>query len=178
MAERLPNGVYTPDAIRPRYLNNGIDPLANCCLDLRKENQRNEASLGQDPPSPIPTHSALTNGTSGVNCLQRESHEADGMCIVSRMIANSNARNEHLNVEFTSKREIPTSTGKMQQFDAKEARPLQNIDNSFRSRLPPSAANQIESEWIEQYEPGVYITLMALHDGTRELKRVRFRYLR
>jgi len=59
-----------------------------------------------------------------------------------------------------------------------ESRPLRNTDNSFRSRLPTSAANQIESEWIEQYEPGVYITLMALHDGTRELKRVWFRYLR
>lgn len=35
---------------------------------------------------------------------------------------------------------------------------------------------QVEAEWIEQYEPGVYITLVALRDGTRDLKRVRFRY--
>jgi alpha-tubulin suppressor-like RCC1 family protein len=34
--------------------------------------------------------------------------------------------------------------------------------------------NQVEAEWIEQYEPGVYITLVALRDGTRDLKRVRF----
>ncbi|KAH0876074.1 hypothetical protein HID58_073436 [Brassica napus] len=34
--------------------------------------------------------------------------------------------------------------------------------------------NDVEAEWIEQYEPGVYITLVALHDGTRELRRVRF----
>ncbi|KAJ3683131.1 hypothetical protein LUZ60_013358 [Juncus effusus] len=33
---------------------------------------------------------------------------------------------------------------------------------------------QVEAEWIEQYEPGVYITLTALRDGTRDLKRVRF----
>ncbi|XP_010539723.1 PREDICTED: uncharacterized protein LOC104813703 isoform X2 [Tarenaya hassleriana] len=34
--------------------------------------------------------------------------------------------------------------------------------------------NQVEAEWIEQYEPGVYITLVALCDGTRDLRRVRF----
>ncbi|KAF7812954.1 PH, RCC1 and FYVE domains-containing protein 1 [Senna tora] len=49
-------------------------------------------------------------------------------------------------------------------------------DTGSRSRNAVMAANsnQIEAEWIEQYEPGVYITLMALRDGTRDLKRVRF----
>ena len=79
-----------------------------------------------------------------LSCLERENREADEMCMVSQTVSSSNPMNEHLNVECTSEREIPTTTGKMQQFDAKEARPLQNIDNSFRSRLPTSAANQIE----------------------------------
>ncbi|KAF2294334.1 hypothetical protein GH714_009384 [Hevea brasiliensis] len=35
-------------------------------------------------------------------------------------------------------------------------------------------SNEFEAEWIEQYEPDVYITLVALRDGTRDLKRVRF----
>lgn len=53
--------------------------------------------------------------------------------------------------------------------------------NSVRSSSVASAAGDsgrilVEAEWIEQYEPGVYITLMALQDGTRDLKRVRFRY--
>lgn len=39
------------------------------------------------------------------------------------------------------------------------------------------STNDVEAEWIEQYEPGVYITLVALHDGTRELRRVRFRFV-
>ncbi|KAJ4772456.1 Regulator of chromosome condensation (RCC1) family with FYVE zinc finger domain-containing protein [Rhynchospora pubera] len=42
---------------------------------------------------------------------------------------------------------------------------------------PPTAttnSSHVEAEWIEQYEPGVYLTLVALVDGTRELKRVRF----
>ncbi|KAJ6414457.1 hypothetical protein OIU84_003453 [Salix udensis] len=29
-------------------------------------------------------------------------------------------------------------------------------------------------EWVEQDEPGVYITLVSLHGGAKDLKRVRF----
>ncbi|CAA0813202.1 Regulator of chromosome condensation (RCC1) family with FYVE zinc finger domain [Striga hermonthica] len=32
-----------------------------------------------------------------------------------------------------------------------------------------------ENEWVEQDEPGVYITLTSLHGGLKDLKRVRFR---
>jgi hypothetical protein len=34
-----------------------------------------------------------------------------------------------------------------------------------------------EAEWVEQDEPGVYITLTSLPGGGKDLKRVRFRYL-
>ncbi|KAK9095643.1 hypothetical protein Scep_027112 [Stephania cephalantha] len=37
-----------------------------------------------------------------------------------------------------------------------------------------SNASDIESEWVEQDETGVYITIRQLPDGTRELRRVRF----
>ena len=33
-----------------------------------------------------------------------------------------------------------------------------------------------ENEWVEQDEPGVYITLTSLPGGAKDLKRVRFRY--
>jgi hypothetical protein len=33
----------------------------------------------------------------------------------------------------------------------------------------------METEWVEQDEPGVYITIRALPGGSRELRRVRFR---
>jgi hypothetical protein len=33
-----------------------------------------------------------------------------------------------------------------------------------------------ETEWVEQDEPGVYITLTSLSGGAIDLKRVRFRY--
>lgn len=34
-----------------------------------------------------------------------------------------------------------------------------------------------DSEWVEQDEPGVYITLTSLSGGVKDLKRVRFRYI-
>ncbi|KAL3535555.1 hypothetical protein ACH5RR_004016 [Cinchona calisaya] len=37
-----------------------------------------------------------------------------------------------------------------------------------------SNASDLETEWVEQDEPGVYITIRALADGRRELRRVRF----
>ncbi|KAK1262674.1 Protein Brevis radix-like 1 [Acorus gramineus] len=37
-----------------------------------------------------------------------------------------------------------------------------------------SNASDLETEWVEQDQPGVYITIRALPDGTRELRRVRF----
>ncbi|KAL3840104.1 hypothetical protein ACJIZ3_024695 [Penstemon smallii] len=60
--------------------------------------------------------------------------------------------------------------------DTKELGPYNESENSLKSRNPVVTSNtsQIEAEWIEQYEPGVYITLIALRDGTRDLKRVRF----
>ncbi|KAI9083879.1 hypothetical protein K1719_034137 [Acacia pycnantha] len=44
------------------------------------------------------------------------------------------------------------------------------------SRDEPSISNgsDMEAEWVEQDEPGVYITIRQLTDGTRELRRVRF----
>lgn len=43
--------------------------------------------------------------------------------------------------------------------------------------LSISNASDLETEWVEQDEPGVYITIRALPSGTRELRRVRFRFI-
>lgn len=37
-----------------------------------------------------------------------------------------------------------------------------------------SNGSDMENEWVEEDEPGVYITIRQLADGTRELRRVRF----
>jgi len=41
---------------------------------------------------------------------------------------------------------------------------------------PKDNESRNESEWVEQDEPGVYITLTSLAGGAIDLKRVRFRY--
>lgn len=46
---------------------------------------------------------------------------------------------------------------------------------SSRDDVSVSNASELETEWVEQDEPGVYITIRQLADGTRELRRVRFR---
>lgn len=43
------------------------------------------------------------------------------------------------------------------------------------ARTSGSAEDDLEREWVEQDEPGVYITIRALAGGGRELRRVRFR---
>lgn len=42
--------------------------------------------------------------------------------------------------------------------------------------LSISNASDFDNEWVEQDEPGVYITIRALPGGKKELRRVRFRY--
>lgn len=49
-------------------------------------------------------------------------------------------------------------------------------DRSGELSVSISNASDQETEWVEQDEPGVYITIRALPGGTRELRRVRFRY--
>ncbi|KAF1865916.1 hypothetical protein Lal_00033377 [Lupinus albus] len=46
-------------------------------------------------------------------------------------------------------------------------------DNSGEFSI--SNASDMETEWVEQDEPGVYITIRSLPGGARELRRVRFR---
>lgn len=56
-----------------------------------------------------------------------------------------------------------------------------SVDGSVRTSdgdqsedLSVSNASDLETEWIEQDEPGVYITIRALPGGSRELRRIRF----
>ncbi|KAK2406510.1 Protein Brevis radix-like 2 [Trifolium repens] len=47
-------------------------------------------------------------------------------------------------------------------------------EEDHSGELSISNASDMETEWVEQDEPGVYITIRALPGGTRELRRVRF----
>lgn len=55
-----------------------------------------------------------------------------------------------------------------------------SLDGSISSgehsgELSVSNTSDMETEWVEEDEPGVYITIRALPGGMRELRRVRFR---
>lgn len=77
-----------------------------------------------------------------------------------------------------------TSTPKVSSISGAKTE-TSSIDASIRSsfsrdadrsgELSISNASDLEPEWVEQDEPGVYITIGALPGGKRELKRVRFR---
>ncbi|CAH9080666.1 unnamed protein product [Cuscuta epithymum] len=47
-------------------------------------------------------------------------------------------------------------------------------DSREEASISVSNASEMDSEWVEEDEPGVYVTIRQLADGTRELRRVRF----
>ena len=81
----------------------------------------------------------------------------------------------------------PVSSGEQEQIsDGHNGLLVCNGPSSVRSEashpemtnngnIPPDSESHHEAEWVEQDEPGVFITLTALPGGGRDLKRVRFR---
>ncbi|GKD12367.1 Brevis radix-like protein 4 [Tanacetum coccineum] len=60
-------------------------------------------------------------------------------------------------------------------MDASISRTSSSREADRSGELSISNVSDIENEWVEQDEPGVYITIKALPGGLRELRRVRFR---
>ena len=55
--------------------------------------------------------------------------------------------------------------------DADRLDDLQSRDNSSKEE------HDQDHEWVEEDEPGVYVTIRCTPTGSREIKRVKFRYL-
>ncbi|XP_058094556.1 PH, RCC1 and FYVE domains-containing protein 1-like isoform X2 [Magnolia sinica] len=66
--------------------------------------------------------------------------------------------------------------GRSSVSDAKEDMPNQNTENDSRSPRvsTTSYSNEGEVQVVEQFEPGVYVTLVQRRNGTRAFKRVKF----
>jgi hypothetical protein len=184
LAERLPPGVYDPESMRPAYLPNGLEPNGLRYPDTHGErHSRSDSSSSSYLASTTGIDSLLINGTQGPTPSPRDLPGTDETNIYhqNRVLMTSNGTDENPDIR------LPNGGGGGQQFgssvseavDGKESGPFQDSENGMKSRNSalPVNSNQVEAEWIEQYEPGVYITLGALRDGTRDLKRVRFRYL-
>ena len=72
---------------------------------------------------------------------------------------------------------ISSISGTKTSVDA-SARTSSSREVDHSGELSVSNASDMETEWVEQDEPGVYITIRSLPGGTRELRRVRFRYVK
>ncbi|CAN6439014.1 unnamed protein product [Victoria cruziana] len=159
MAERLPPGVYDNDGVRPTYLPNGVEPGTIHHPAVDEENQQLVHANHYQPVEP-PTSTGLPGHTQ----LQGD----DRVAINS---TNSHLREPENSIMQNGGEKLPlakSSAGTARE----ESEPVQNGTKGFIPSL--AGSNQVEAEWIEQYEPGVYITLLALRDGTKDIKRVRF----
>ncbi|KAL6524965.1 PH, RCC1 and FYVE domains-containing protein 1 [Orobanche minor] len=153
MAERLPPGAYDPESLKLIYLPNGSE--------LNDEsNTRLDAVNSSYTTSHLRINSSMASGTLGTSELLGDASGRNETSLVTR-IPNGRAYGNNM----------------PENLDTTESASYRNSESGSRSRnfIAPSNASQVEAEWIEQYEPGVYITLVALGDGTRDLRRVRFR---
>ncbi|XP_020197183.1 PH, RCC1 and FYVE domains-containing protein 1 [Aegilops tauschii subsp. strangulata] len=170
MAERLPAGDSDVKPPRVPYLPAGgvVSP------EMGRE--------GQKRYEPVSIHYSQTPTSvtsSWSNGLPPQAHQ------IGKPGDNTVAPHENMFENFNKSRDFPAThqrtnsamsgyRPRSEDFDRREAERFQINLQDWNTRGSGSPSNQVESEWIEQFEPGVYLTLVTLHDGTKELKRVRF----
>ncbi|CAL1412755.1 unnamed protein product [Linum trigynum] len=168
LAERLPPGVYDPESLKPAYLPNGLDSNGIHHADTNGDrHSRSESISGMSLSSPTGLDFSSANGN------HHGSIQSFG-----DLSGHNGSREDHSDARLSNGSGARSSRSILESIDGKESSgPIQDGETGSRTRDPaslPGNGNHVEAEWIEQYEPGVYITLVALRDGTRDLKRVRF----
>jgi len=168
MAERLPplDGETKPP--RLAYLPGGVVPP-----ETGRESEKRLDSGGIHYPQ---TPTSVSSARFGLPPqAHRTSNPGDNMM----------APHDSMFESFNKSRDFPaaqqrTNGGmaghrpRSEDFDRRETERFQINLQDWNMRGSGSPGNQVEAEWIDQFEPGVYLTLVSLHDGTKELKRVRF----
>ncbi|XP_049385770.1 PH, RCC1 and FYVE domains-containing protein 1-like [Solanum stenotomum] len=175
MAERLPPGAYDVESLKLAYLPNGLDSNGIHYPDANRERHSRSDSVTSSYMASQTSMDFSTYGVQSPTRYQRDSGSIEA--ITNNQILTSNGTDDRGEVRLPNGSEAQVNINSASQaVDNEDAESLQDNGNGLKSRnsLPSGNPNQIEAEWIEQYEPGVYITLMALRDGTRDLKRVRF----
>lgn len=177
MAERLPPGAYDVESLKLAYLPNGVDVNGIHYPDANGERHSRSDSVASSYMASQTSMDFSTFGMQSPSKSQRDSSSVEA--ITSNQILTSNGIDDRAEVRLPngSAAEMRINSASEAVDNNNDSGPLQDNENGLQPRnsLPPGNPNQIEAEWIEQYEPGVYITLVALRDGTRDLKRVRFR---
>ncbi|XP_022989758.1 PH, RCC1 and FYVE domains-containing protein 1-like [Cucurbita maxima] len=170
MAERLPPGVYDAEKMRSVHLSNGLESNGVNHLNMNGERHSRSDSLSSySCASPTASDAAAWQGSYGAAHSSRELSGTNESILQQDRIDSRDSRLPN------SGRAQPASSSASVTAVGKELESLQDGENNSRAKTSVLAnATQVEAEWIEQYEPGVYITLVALRDSTRDLKRVRF----
>uniref|UniRef100_A0A7N0U9V5 Uncharacterized protein n=1 Tax=Kalanchoe fedtschenkoi TaxID=63787 RepID=A0A7N0U9V5_KALFE len=182
LAERLP--IAPNETLRQTYLSNDLKPQGLRYQDMAGDlHSRSNSAYGSllDSPTqattqPLPDTLRRHSDTSQPNWDPQASGRRDD--VNGRL---SNGTGEVHTSTSSSLSDHPTKRG-LDSFSSlsrhsteRGTDSVQDGDNT-KSAKNSAAGNssQVQAEWIEQYEPGVYLTLIAFGDGTRDLKRVRF----
>lgn len=108
-------------------------------------------AFGSNPPSADISSASIDRLSVQVTSQEPETNGSNGQLFSNGSSATSNRSsgyNKPVNLEVTTRNGSRTKEGE----------------------------SRHDTEWVEQDEPGVYITLTSLPGGVKDLKRVRFRY--
>ncbi|KAL2960663.1 hypothetical protein AAZX31_17G049900 [Glycine max] len=139
---------------------------------LRSEDESSKLESVEESPVTPPLNSERLPRNmyrpTGMGMGYSSSDSFDHQSMQSRHFYDSNGMNSTPKVSTISaaKTEISSMEASIRSSSSREA------DRSGDFSI--SNASELETEWVEQDEPGVYITIRALPGGARELKRVRF----
>ncbi|XP_062231978.1 PH, RCC1 and FYVE domains-containing protein 1-like isoform X1 [Phragmites australis] len=178
MAERLPpdQGAYDGSEANPSQVPNGIEMHASIYASMNGIHQpRNESISALSTPSLNTGRLLHPNGISSQHKSPGNTSENSEVNSHSHRVSGPHDAENSNRRAHCSSDEMLNVSSRADDSSSKDARSLLNGEDGYKSRSVISlSGNQVQAEWIEQYEPGVYITLTTLHDGTRDLKRVRF----
>lgn len=182
MAEQLPPGIYDAESVIQTCLPNGLEFNGICRPDANSEcHSRSDSFCSSLMASSAANESALATEIQNLSRSPATLFPASeaNMHQQNQFPLTSSKTDDHRDIRLPNGEQgnQATNSNGTEVVRGGESRPLQSGENGIGSGNTALTSNiiQVEAEWIEQYEPGVYITLMALRDGTRDLKRVRFR---
>ncbi|KAJ4965256.1 hypothetical protein NE237_017105 [Protea cynaroides] len=182
MAERVPPGAYETESLKPDNASNGLEPNGTSHPETVEEFQfRSDAMNGAQLATPTRIDSTTVNATpwqTYLTTIAPRTNEANAYLqnqgSLTSKIMDNHAHKPDIGLQ-NGNGGVSAEISRPEAAGDKETESIENGESGMKSRSPaPGNGHHLEAEWIEQYEPGVYITLVALWDGTRDLKRVRF----
>ncbi|KAG2238264.1 hypothetical protein Bca52824_092476 [Brassica carinata] len=119
-----------------------------------------DESCTKNSPATPPLNKEFPGGKCLLTANQARTQTQSGTTLSSI----SGTRTETSSVDMSAR-----SSGSSREEEEEE-----EDDGDYSMEVSVSNASDMETEWVEQDEDGVYITIRALPDGSRELRRLRF----